>query len=393
MDARPASRSADKNPTVSSLGTLAAAALIVGASLAQRRGPVDHERDRGPAGDDRRRHRGGGGERSARASSKTPDRPSRDRDPAHGRHADTPSEIPRSGWMDIAKRVIREFSRDRLLATAAGVTFYALLALFPAIAAFVSLYGLFFSPEQVTSQVAALSGAVPDGALEVIEEQVQRVASAEQGSLSFGFAFGLLASLWSANAGMKAIFDALNVVYDEEEERGFVKLTLVTLCFTIGAFVIIGALVASIAIMPALFAAVPMGDTVETLARWLRYPIALVLLAGLLALLYRYAPSRTRPRWRWVMWGALAGATAWVVFSLLFTWYVANFGSYNATYGSLGAVVGFMVWIWLSTTIVLLAAEFNAEMERQTAKDTTDAPHRPLGARGAQAADTVAERP
>ncbi|WP_372424572.1 YihY/virulence factor BrkB family protein [Salinarimonas chemoclinalis] len=374
---------------IPTLGLVAATAIVASAAWLRRdsraRGPVEL------AGDDPRSVSARESRAGPRPSS-PPDRPA-ERDPARGRLATTPHEIPRGGWIDIAQRVVTAFSRDRLMSVAAGVTFYALLALFPAIAAFVSLYGLVFSPEQVSRQVASLSGVIPSGAIDIVEGEVARVASQAGGALTLGFAGGLLLTLWSANAGMKAIFDALNVAYGEEEARGFLALNALTLLFTLGALVIGGGLVAAIAVLPAVLAAVPLGAEIETLLRWLRFPIALVLVAGLLALIFRYGPSRTRARWRWVLWGAGVGAVAFVGFSMLFTWYVSNFGSYNATYGSLGAVVGFMVWIWLSTTIVLLAAELNAEMERQTARDTTVAPERPLGRRGAQAADTVAPSP
>lgn len=395
MDAPPQDRAGapDARPTrPSTLGVVAALALVAGAALLRR---DEREAVRGPVRDDPPRRRQASAEdgRPARTGpSEASDRPA-DRDPARGRAARTPSEIPTAGWVDVGKRTAREFSRDRLMAVAAGVTFYALLALFPAIAALISLYGLFFEPDQVGEQLQALEGVLPGGALEVIQGQVERVAGQGGGSLTLGFVGGLLVTLWSANAGMKAIFDALDVVYDEEETRSFLTLNAITLLFTLCAMLVIGALIASVTLMPALFAAIPFGETVETLARWLRWPIALVLIAGLLALLYRYGPSRRRPRWRWVLWGATIGAVAWVVFSMLFSWYVANFGTYNATYGSLGAVVGFMVWIWLSTTIVLLAAELNAEAERQTARDTTVPPREPIGRRGAAAADSVAPSP
>ncbi|MGP9822343.1 YihY/virulence factor BrkB family protein [Salinarimonas sp. NSM] len=396
MDASAPQPRRDAPPArIPTLGLVAATAIVASAAYLRRdrrdRRAGGPARDEAPPGSVRAPDvaRGDG---SRLRPSKAPDRPA-DRDPARGRHAQSPGEIPRTGWIDIAKRVATEFSRDRLMAVAAGVTFYALLALFPAIAAFVSLYGLFFSPEEVSRQVASLSGVIPSGAIEIIEDEVGRVAGQGGGALTFGVVGGLLLTLWSANSGMKAIFDALNVAYDEDEARGFLALNALTLLFTLGALVIGGGLVAAIAVLPAVLAAVPLGAEIETLLRWLRFPIALVLVTALLALIFRYGPSRTRARWRWVLWGAGIGAVAFVGFSMLFTWYVSNFGSYNATYGSLGAVVGFMVWIWLSTTIVLLAAELNAEMERQTARDTTVAPERPLGRRGAQAADTVAPAP
>lgn len=374
-----------------SYATLAVAALIAAAALTRRSPERERERPRGGTRPRRSDARGGGGggAGSGRDIAKSRDPSEVDRDPARGREAERPREIPKLGWTDIGRRVLNQFSEDRLLAVAAGVTFYVLLALFPAVAAFVSLYGLLFSPEQVAEQVEALEGVLPGGAVEVLGGEVERIAGQTGGALGFGLAVSILVSLWSANAGMKAIFDALNVVYGEREKRSFIRLNAVTLSFTLAALIIIGALVASVALAPALFALLPLGETVETVFNWLRWPIALVLIALLLAVIYRFGPSREPPQWRWVIWGAVIGAVGWVVFSMLYSWYVANFGDFNATYGALGAAIGFMIWIWLSTTIVLMGGELNAEMERQTAYDTTRGEPEPIGSRGAVAADQM----
>ena len=308
-----------------------------------------------------------------------------------GRAATTPSEIPAKGWKDILWRVYQEFSNDRVLSVAAGVTFYALLAIFPGIAAFVSLYGLVADANTINQHLTTLSGFLPGGAMEIIGEQVRNVASKSGGTLGLTFFSGLAVSLWSANAGMKAIFDALNIVYDEDEKRGFIKLNLQSLLFTVGALVLLLVALVAVAVIPVVLKLFPFGKVIEQLLSILRWPILLLGVLFGLAVLYRYGPSRNKAEWRWVTWGSGIAALLWIVGSMLFSWYVASFGKYNETYGSLGAAIGFMTWIWLSTTVVLLGAEINAEMEHQTAKDTTVGAKEPIGTRGATVADTVGE--
>jgi membrane protein len=281
--------------------------------------------------------------------------------------------------------------KDRILAVAAGVTFYSLLAIFPAIAALVSLYGLIADPVEISAHLQALSGFLPGGALDIVREQVERVASQGGGTLGLKLGLSLLISLWSANSGMKAIFDALNVAYGETETRSFIKLNAMSLLFTLCA--LIGGIVALIAVVvvPLVLDMLGLGAVAATLVSVLRWPLVLLIVLFALAVLYRYGPSRDEPQWRWVSWGSAFAAIGWLVVSLLFSWYVANFGSYDKTYGSLGAAIGFMTWIWLSTTVILVGAELNAEMEHQTAKDTTAGRPKPLGGRGAAMADTVGQ--
>jgi membrane protein len=306
-----------------------------------------------------------------------------------GRSADTPTEIPALGWKDILWRTYEEFNKDRIMSVAAGVTYYALLAVFPAIAALVSIYGLFADPGTIQDHLNTLSGVLPGGALDIIREQVIRIASQGGGTLGFGFIFGLGLSLWSSNAGMKAIFDALNIVYGEEEKRSFIKLNSLSLSFTLGAIAFILIALAGIIVLPIVLSFIGLGSGTEWLVSLARWPILLIGVVLGLSLIYRFGPSRDKAEWRWVTPGGIVAAVLWLVVSMLFSWYVANFGSYNETYGSLGAVIGFMTWIWLSTIVVLLGAEINAEMEHQTAKDTTEGAHQPMGTRGAQMADTI----
>lgn len=311
------------------------------------------------------------------------------REGGRGREAETPTEIPARGWKDILWRTYEEFGKDRVTSVAAGVTYYALLAIFPAIAALVSIYGLFADPGTIQEHLNTMSGVLPGGALEIIGEQVTRIASQGGGALGFSFIFGLGLSLWSANAGMKAVFDALNIVNDEEEKRSFIALNLTSLSFTFGAILFILFALGGIVVLPIVLNFIGLGEGTEWLVSLLRWPVLLVGVTFGLSLIYRFGPSRDKAEWRWVTPGGIVAAVLWVAVSMLFSWYVANFGSYNETYGSLGAVIGFMTWIWLSSIVVLLGAEINAEMEHQTVKDTTEGVHQPMGARGAKMADTV----
>jgi membrane protein len=306
-----------------------------------------------------------------------------------GREADKPTEIPAKGWKDILWRTYEEFGKDRITSVAAGVTYYALLAIFPAIAALVSIYGLFADPATIQDHLNAMSGVLPGGALEIVGEQVKRISSQGGGALGFGFIFGLVLSLWSANAGMKAVFDALNIVNNEEEKRSFVRLNLVSLSFTLSAILFILIALGGIVVLPIILDFIGLGSGTEWLLAIIRWPVLLIGVTLGLSLIYRFGPSRDKAEWRWVTPGGLIAAVLWIAVSMLFSWYVSNFGSYNETYGSLGAVIGFMTWIWLSSIVVLLGAEINAEMEHQTVKDTTEGTQEPMGARGAKMADTV----
>nr|WP_246205820.1 YihY/virulence factor BrkB family protein [Microvirga arsenatis] len=310
-------------------------------------------------------------------------------EPGRGREAATPTEIPTLGWKDVLWRTYEEFRDDRLMSVAAGVTYYALLAIFPAIAALVSIYGLFADPATIQNHLSALSGVLPGGAVEIVGEQVKRIASQGGGTLGLSFIIGLAISLWSANAGMKAVFDALNIVYDEDEKRSFIQLNLQSLAFTLAAIAFVLVALAGIVVLPILLNIMGLGSGVEWLLSLARWPILLSVVVAGLAVLYRYGPSRDKAEWKWVTPGGVVAAVLWLVGSMLFSWYVSNFGSYNETYGSLGAVIGFMTWIWISNIIVLLGAELNAEMEHQTAKDTTEGPPHPMGTRGAQMADNI----
>jgi membrane protein len=308
-----------------------------------------------------------------------------------GRHATSPWQIPWAGWKDILWRTYGQIGDDRLLAVAAGVVFYGLLAIFPAVTAFVSLYGLFAKASTISDHLSLAGGVIPSGGVEIIQEQINRITAKGDARLSLAFAFSLGLALWSANAGMKAVIDALNVTYNEKEKRGFIKLNLISLALTGGAIFSLLVALGSIVVLPLVLSSFGLGGWTETLLRILRWPVLICLVVFGLAVLYRFGPSRESPRWEWLSVGSVTAALAWLVGSALLSWYLANFANYDATYGSLGAAIGMMIWMWMSSIVILVGAELNSEIEHQTAQDSTTGHEKPLGQRGAAMADTVGE--
>jgi len=284
--------------------------------------------------------------------------------------AAAPSQILPSDWKGIFWRIYQNVSDHRIVAIAAGVTFYALLAIFPGIAALVALYGLFADPSTISKHLTGLSSFLPGGAIDVIGGQLQRLT--EQGNTKLGFTFllSLAISIWSANAGVKALFDAVNIVYGERERRSFIQLNAVSLAFTSGVLLFMLLALVALVALPLIVEYLGLADV----ARWGvalgKWPVLLLAIALTVAMIYRYGPSRETAQWRWLTWGSALAAIGWVVVSILFSWYTAHFASYNKTYGSLGAVIGFMTWMWLSSIVILLGAELNAVIEHHPACDT-----------------------
>src|SRR4051812_9353987 len=309
-------------------------------------------------------------------------------DEGRGRSAEKPSDIPARGWKDILWRVYAGISDDRILANAAAVTFYALLALFPAIAALVSIYGFFADPASIEQHLDSISGVLPGGAIDVIRDQLSRLSAQPRGTLGLSFLLGLVISLWSANGGIKALFDALNVVYHEKEKRSFFTLNALSLTFTLGAIAFVLLALMAITVLPLAANYLGLSRVVDLSLKIGRWPLLLLAASFAIALIYRFGPSRDKPQWRWITPGSVFAALVWLGASLLFSWYTAHFGSYNETYGSLGAAIGLMTWMWLSTIVILAGAKINAELEHQTARDTTEGDPKPLGERGDQMADT-----
>jgi membrane protein len=256
-------------------------------------------------------------------------------------------------------------NRDRILAAAAGVVFYGLLAIFPAIAAVVSSYGLFADPSTISDNLQSLALMLPKDSFAIVQDEIARVLAKANSSLGLAFTFGLLLAIWSANAGVKAVIDALNVAYEVEEKRGFVRLNLISLAFTIAGLAAILLMVGAVVGVPLAINQLGLDHQAEFLIRIGRWPILVLVLLVALLVLYRYGPSRAPPHWRWLVAGACAAVLFWLIGSALLSWYLSNFGNYTATYGSLGAAIGLMTWMWMSAIIVLVGAELNSEMERR----------------------------
>ncbi|HXC38419.1 MAG TPA: YihY/virulence factor BrkB family protein [Burkholderiales bacterium] len=307
----------------------------------------------------------------------------------HGRMADQPQQIPARGWRDIAWRVKDSLLEDHLSIISAGVAFYLLLAVFPGIAVVVSLYGLFFDVGQVSAQLEGFRGVVPPEALELMLGQLTEVASQDGSSLGLAAAGALLLTLWSASTGVKTLIEALNLAYKEDERRGFFRLNALALLLTVAGILATIVGIAAIVALPVVVDFLGLGGPVATLFMLGRWPLLAIAMLFALGIMYRYGPSRRPARWLWVSPGAVVATVLWLVGSELFSYYASHFGNYNKTYGSVGAVVILLMWFLLTAYLILVGAEINAEVERQTARDTTDGRPRPLGQRGAYAADTV----
>ncbi len=269
-------------------------------------------------------------------------------------------------WKAILLRTFHQIDEDRLLATAAGVVFYGLLAIFPAVTALVSSYGLFADPSTISANLQSLAVMLPEGTFGIVQDQIARVLSKGTGTLGVTFIFGLLLAIWSANAGMKAIFDALNVVYEEHETRSFLRLNLTSLGFTVAALAAILLMVGGVIAVPLALQRLGLGERGEWIVTLGRWPALVLFLLTALAILYRFGPSRTDARWQWISPGAVAATLLWFAGSALLSWYLSNFGNYTATYGSLGAAIGLMTWMWMSAIIVLCGAELNSEIDAAT---------------------------
>ena len=315
----------------------------------------------------------------------------RAREPGRGREANTPGEIPPRGWADILWRVFWAISENRILTTSGGVAFFALLAIFPAIAAIVSLYGLFTDPNTISNQLSVLAGILPFGILQVVTDQITLLAKQGTQTLGTAFVVSVILAIVSANSGVAALFDALNVVYDEREKRSFAMFYLITLLFTVAGMTLVMMAMIAVIVLPVSLKIIGLEAMTGRLFSILRWPFLLGTVWGSLAVVYRYGPSRRDAKWRWVSWGSVVAGLLWIAVSMLFSWYVATFDSYNRVYGALGAGIGFMVWLWISAVIVLLGAQLNGESEHQTSRDTTEGRPKPLGSRGAMMADHVGQ--
>lgn len=310
-----------------------------------------------------------------------------------GRYATSPLQIPYLGWRDIFWRTVREAMDDRIMAVAGGVVYFGLLAVFPAVTAFVSLYGIFADRATITGYIGDLTMVLPAGLQSIIVGQVDRLVSQGDTTLGVAFLLSLGLALWSANAGTKSIIEALNVAYGESEKRSFIRLNLISLGLTLIGIASLLTALGILVVVPKMFTAIGIGSWKETVVVLARWPLLALAATAVFAALYRYAPSRRRPKWRWVWIGAVLAAAGWIAASGLLSLYFSKFSDFEASYGALGGLIAAMLWMWVSLIVFLMGAEVNAESERQTLEDTTRGGPRPLGLRGAQAADTVGASP
>jgi len=305
-----------------------------------------------------------------------------------GRDARTPAEIPLSGWKDIAFRIKSEVSEDRIGFASAGIAFYLLMGFLPTLGAVVCLYGLFADPTQVEAQLAGLRGMIPPEALEIFTLELQRIA-AEDSSAGWGVVVALVVALWSGSQAMDALITALNVAYDEQDQRGFFRRKLLGLVLTVGLAVFLVSVTALLAGIPVALHFFPLGDATGVIVSVIKWPLLLTVGATGLALLYRFAPAREDARWSWLTPGSIIATLLWAGGSALFSWYASNFGNYAATYGSIAGIVVLLFWFYITGFSIMLGAEINAEIEHQTRRDTTTGAPRPPGQRGAFVADHV----
>ena len=308
-----------------------------------------------------------------------------------GRQAKNPVQIPFSGWKDILFRVATELVEDRISLIAAGIAFFTLLAIFPAITALMAIAGLVVEPVEVARKLQLITNFVPKDAADIILKQAKSVAGSQQGGLGLALVLGLSLSLYSASRSMASLVQGLNVAYDEKEKRSFFKVILVTLALTLVMVVgFVFAVTAAIA-LPALFNILILPDWIQgilSIASWVL--MALLVVTGL-SIVYRFGPSRKEAKWQWLTTGAVTACILWLIASIGFSIYVSNFASYNETFGSIAGVIILLMWLWISSFIILLGAELNAEIEAQTKIDSTIGPKKPMGSRGATKADILGE--
>ena len=310
---------------------------------------------------------------------------------AMGRLANSPGEIPWAGWRAVLRRTLWEMLTDRVSLVAAGCAFYGTLALFPAMSMLVSLYGLLFDPATVEPQLMLLRDLLPPSAFTLISDRIHMLVTRPPGTLGAGLVVSTAVALWSSASGVKSIITALNLAYEEREQRSFLRYQATAFTITIlailSAVIGIGVLV----VLPAIMAFVGIPPSQKVLLRLASFALLLLGVLIGLSLLYRFGPCRRSPRWQWVTPGSLVATVLWIAASALFSWYVATFSTYDAAYGPLGTVVAFMMWLFVTVYVILLGAELNAELELQTVRDSTNGAPKPFGRRGAYVADHVSE--
>ena len=307
-----------------------------------------------------------------------------------GRDATSPKEIPSTGWKDTLYRVKDGIKLDRISMVSAATSYYALFALIPAITSVVLIYAWISNPADISQHMAMVANFMPAEVRTLLESQLTNLAG-QAGGVGIGAVLSILIALWSASKGTKAFMEAMNIIYDEREERGVIKYNALGLGLTLLAIVFSLLAIAVIVGIPAVAGMLNIGEAFQTIVTVVSWVVLLALFSLFLSCIYRYGPDRNKAKWKWVSWGAVIAAVLWAGASALFSWYASKYGDFNKTYGSLGAVIVLMTWFYLSSFVVLLGGEINAELEHQTSRDTTKGKVKPMGARDAHVADTVGE--
>lgn len=304
--------------------------------------------------------------------------------------ARTPFHLPIRAWWRIGRRTFDRIGDNALTVIAAGCAFFTLLALFPALSAMATLYGLAADPQDVARQLSNFHGVVPDQVLALLTEQAQRLSTTTNRTLGWGLAISLVLSLWGATRTVRSLLSALNVIYDEKEQRGLILLNVKIFGITVSGLIVFTILQFFIAALPTILRHTWLGEGTSLFIAIMRWPAIGLILAALLTLLFRFAPSRADAQWLWVMPGAFFASVGWIAASVAFSLYVSFFENYSNIYGSFGAIIILLLWMYWSFLIILLGAVLNAELEHEVARDTTTGRPHPLGQREAEMADRVA---
>lgn len=305
--------------------------------------------------------------------------------------AEKPNQLTWQGWKQIGKRVYDQLTADHISIVAAGVAFYFFLALFPTLIAAISIFGLVMEPAQIQQQISEVAHILPEQSSQMISNILEGIAEKSGKALGWSLILSILFSLWTAMQGTKAVFEGINVAYDEIDRRGFFKYNGLTLLFTLGGIVIGIISAALVIVFPSIIDNVNLPAWVGDIVPWLRWPVLALIVMGVLAITYKIAPNRRNPQLNWVSWGAVIATVLWLAGSILFSIYISNFGNYDKMYGSFAAVIILMLWLFITAYAILLGAEINSEMEHQTRFDTTIGKDRPIGKRNAYHADHVAD--
>lgn len=306
--------------------------------------------------------------------------------------AEKPKQLKWQAWKQIGKRVKSQLTVDHISIVSAGVAFYFFLSLFPTFIAAISIFGLVMEPAQIQQQISEMAHILPDQSSQMISNILEGIADKSGKSLSWSLVWSILFSLFTAMQGTKAVFEGINVAYDEIDGRGFFKYNGLTLLFTLSGILIGIISVALVIIFPAIIESINLtASRIEDIIPWLRWPVLALVVMGVLAITYKIAPDRRNPQFTWVSWGAVIATILWLGGSILFSIYISNFANYDKIYGSFAAVIILMLWFFITAYVILLGAEINSEMEHQIRKDSTIGKDRPMGQRNAYHADHVAD--